>query len=561
MANKKIPAAASIDSEPRDTQIFLNSILENIPNMIFVKDAQHLRFVRFNRAGEELLGIPAKDMIGKNDFDFFPRQEADFFTKKDRDVLNEKKLVDIPEEPIHTKNKGLRYLHTKKIPIMDEHGHPLFLLGISEDITDQKNTAEALQTSYEQLDARVQKRTAELTALNEELRREVEERRRVEEALRESEERYRTVLSALNEGVILIDRHGRILAANPSAERILGFSKGQVLNATEREWGTVQEEGSTSLEEFFMARALRTGETTINAVTGLRRSDGRAIWLMGNTQPLFRINEKEPYAVVASFFDITERKEMEAQITKLNSELEQKVERRTEELTAANKELESFSYSVSHDLRAPLRAIEGFAGILMEDHAPKLEAEAKRLLETIRQNAKHMSQLIDDLLNFARVGRHPLAKQTIDLTRLVQSVIEETSELTVNQQVLVDLKPLSPALGDETLLRQVFRNLLSNAYKFSRLQKSPRVEIGCSLGGPHPIYYVRDNGVGFDMQYADKLFGVFQRLHSKSEFEGTGVGLAIVQRIVHRHGGKVWGESSPRGGATFYFTLPSVAPS
>ena len=513
--------------------------------MIFVKDARHLRFVRFNKAGEELLGIPASDMIGKNDYDFFPKKEADFFTRKDRAVLMGKKLVDIPEEPIHTKRKGLRYLHTKKIPIVDKAGRPQFLLGISEDITDKKTAAEALQKSYEEMESHVQERTGELQHIN--------------QALRDSEERYRTVLSALMEGVVLINAKGRILAANPSAERILGLSKDQIMSRTYKDphWGAVHENGSTSVEEFFTTRSLRTGEAYVNAVTGLRRADGQLIWLMGNTRPLFRPNEKTPYAVVASFFDITDRKEMEAQIQKLNSDLEQKVQHRTAELIAANKELESFSYSVSHDLRAPLRAIEGFAGILMEDHFKNLDGEAQRLLTVIRQNTRHMSQLIDDLLNFARIGRQNLTQKTIDVLELVHSVIEELHHYESQKKPEIVIKPPLPAvLGDTALLRQVFRNLLSNAFKFTRHHEKPRIEIGCQKEGPESVYYIRDNGVGFDMQYADKLFGVFQRLHSVKEFEGTGVGLAIVQRIIHRHGGRIWAEGKLEGGACFYFTLP-----
>jgi len=541
---------SSRDLHSGDMGLFLNSVLENIPDMIFVKDARHLRFVRFNKAGEELLGIPAAEMIGKNDYDFFPKHEADFFTNKDRAVLKGGKMVDIPEEPIHTKHKGVRYLHTKKIPILGKGGKPQFLLGISEDITDKKKATETLKKSNEELESRVEQRTGELQHIN--------------QALRDSEERYKTVLAALMEGVVLIDSKGRILAANPSAERILGFSKDQIMsrNYTDPEWGAVHEDGSSSVEEFFTGRSLRTGEAYVNAVTGLRRSDGRLIWLMGNTQPLFRPNEEAPYAVVASFFDITDRKEMEAQIQKLNAELEQKVQHRTAELSAANKELESFSYSVSHDLRAPLRAIEGFAGILMEDHVKKLDEEARRLLAVIRQNARHMSQLIDDLLNFARIGRQNLTRQTVDVLELVNSVVEELHEYDSRKKPEIVIKSPLPAVpGDHALLRQVFLNLLSNAFKFTRHHEKPRIEIGSQKQGLETIYYIRDNGVGFDMQYTDKLFGVFQRLHSVKEFEGTGVGLAIVQRIIHRHGGRIWAESKLESGASFYFTLPPPAAS
>jgi PAS domain S-box-containing protein len=528
-----------------EDEIFLKSILDNIPDMIFVKDAKNLRFVRFNKAGERLLGRKLKELIGKNDYDFFPKKEADFFTRKDRAVLRGRKLVDIPEEPIHTKKRGIRILHTKKIPLFDSSGKPLYLLGISEDITARKNAEEALRKSYEQMEMWVHERTAALSRINKELR--------------ESEERYRLLLSALAEGVVVIGSDGKIRSVNSGAERILGMKERELLGISiyDARWGVLHEDGTPSRpEEFFTVASLRTGKPFSNIVLGLHRGDGELVWLNGSTQPLFHPGELKPYAIVTSFFDVTSRRQMQAEIQTLNAELEQKVEQRTSELKAAISELEAFSYSVSHDLRAPLRAIEGFSGILLEEHAGSLDGEAKRLLQVVRNNSLHMSQLIDDLLSFSKIARKDFIKKRVPMKDLASLVAEDLK--AGSKSVSVTMERLPDAYGDTALLRQVWVNLLSNAFKFSRQNPSPRITVGSAVEGDETVYFVRDNGVGFDMKYIGKLFGVFQRLHSMEEFEGTGVGLAIVQRIIHKHGGRVWAEAHVGEGATFYFSLPKL---
>ncbi len=251
-----------------------------------------------------------------------------------------------------------------------------------------------------------------------------------------------------------------------------------------------------------------------------------------------------------SFNTMTERVEQARQ------ELEGRVESRTAELSAVNRELESFSYSVSHDLRAPLRAIVGFVQILEEDHGTSLDAEARRSLDRVKVNATRMGQLIDDLLAFAQITRVPLLRQRVDLTHLARTTAEEAIATATHPIELV-IEPLPPCTGEPALLKQVFANLISNAIKFTANAQRARVSIGATTNGD-TIYYVRDNGAGFDERFAEKLFGVFQRLHRTVEFEGTGVGLAIVQRIITRHGGRVWAEGKVDQGATFYFTLPSA---
>ena len=229
------------------------------------------------------------------------------------------------------------------------------------------------------------------------------------------------------------------------------------------------------------------------------------------------------------------------------------------QLENANQELEGFSYSVSHDLRAPLRVIDGFSLALLEDYGPSLPPEGKDLLARVRQQAQHMAQLIDDLLQFSRLGRKSLDVTSVDLAALAQAVVQELQQANADRKVEATVGPLPLAMGDRALLRQVLTNLIGNAFKFTRQRPDARVEIGAREDGGERVYYVKDNGAGFDMRYASKLFGVFQRLHPAADFEGTGVGLALVQRIVRRHGGRVWGEGRENEGATFSFTLGGAA--
>ncbi len=372
-----------LENEIKDTNHFLNAILENIPNMIFVKDAEELRFVRLNRAGEVLLGTGRENLLGKSDYDLFPIEQASAFVSKDRDVLLKGSMQDISEEIIQTKD-GDKWLHTKKIPITDETGNAQYLLGISEDIT-------------------------------------------------ESRDRLKTI---------------------------------QQLNA-----------------------------------------------------------------------------ELEKTITQLLS---------------ANKEMEAFTYSVSHDLRAPLRIIDGFGEILLKDYNDAFDEEGKHTLGVIMSNAKHMGQLIDDLLNLSRLGRTQVTVKKVDMREVVEDVIQAMGIMDPQvSKTEIRINALRQCSCDLSLIRQVWMNLISNAVKYSRTKGQPVVEIGWEDHNGKTVYYVKDNGVGFDMKYYKKLFGVFQRLHKLSEFEGTGVGLALVHRIIAKHGGRIWADAVENEGAVFYFTLPN----
>jgi signal transduction histidine kinase len=254
--------------------------------------------------------------------------------------------------------------------------------------------------------------------------------------------------------------------------------------------------------------------------------------------------------------EVAERKKAEAEIQALNDSLEKKVAERTTELQEANHSLETFNYSVSHDLQSPLRLVNGYAKILLKDYDDKLDDEGKHLLQSIHTNMSHMSRLVKDLLEFSRSGRVALAMEPVDMNEMVASIIDEVKKGEERPTAEIIVHDLDGSISDSHLIRQVWINLISNSIKFSCKRETPMIEIGTHVTEDQRVYYIRDNGVGFDMQYAPKLFDPFHRLHPKSEFEGSGIGLATAQRIISRHGGKIWADAKLNEGATFYFTIP-----
>jgi PAS domain S-box-containing protein len=383
--------------------------------------------------------------------------------------------------------------------------------------------------------------------------RDISEQQRAKESL----ERHAAILREQAQMLDLANVLGRdmedhVILWNAGMEKMYGWTKEEALGRVSHElFRSILPLPLGNIREILFSAGRWEGE--------LRhfRKDGRQI-VVASQWVLHRDAEGRPAAILEVNNDVTERREAEDQVRRMNMELEERVQDRTMELRQANQELEAFTYSVAHDLRAPLRHVDAFSRILSEDFGEFLPAEAQRYLENIRQGSRNMSQLVDDLLNLARVGRQELKRRPTALNPIVEEVKQELERETKGREIKWRIARLPVLECDAGLIKQVFTNLLSNAVKYTRPRPVAQIEVGAQDRDGEATLYVRDNGVGFSMKYADKLFGVFQRLHRQEEFEGTGVGLATVDRIVRKHGGRVWAESSLGKGATFYFTAPAL---
>jgi len=382
----------------------------------------------------------------------------------------------------------------------------------------------------------------------------VTDRKRNEAALRESEEKYRQLVEDANSIILRLGPDGTIWYVNEFAERFFGYDTGELLGRDVV--GTIVPQiDSEGRRTGDLVHTISRDPTayTVNQNENVRK-DGTPAYISWTNRAIFG-DDGSPLGILCVGNDITRLKEAEDENRQLYAELEERVRKRTEDLAAANRELESFTYTVSHDLRSPLRAIDGYTYILLHEHQPELTGSGKRYLNQISQNARRMARLIDDLLNFSRTGRQALAIRKIDPAVLVAEVLDDLAGERQGRDVRVTVGDLASCRADPALLKQVFANLIGNALKFTRNREVAEIEIGSSEETGGPVYYVRDNGVGFDQKYAKTLFQVFHRLHDAREYEGTGVGLAIVQRIIERHGGRCWVESEPGRGTTFFFTL------
>jgi PAS domain S-box-containing protein len=462
-------------------------------------------------------------------------------------------------------------------------------IGSCADITARKQYEDAQYRSRDELERRVHERTAEIAkaniALNEEVVRRrlaeeqflaahaetarlleearqsgrvllsvIEDQKEADASMRASEERFRRAVVYAPSPILLHAEDGEILQASNSWYEVSGYSReelGSIVDWTERAYGERKEFVRNEIDLLYALDGPQyEGDYVIRTKSGAYRT-----WEFSSA-PLGCLPDGRRL-VISMAIDVTERRLAEAEVHRFNAELEQRVMERTAELNSANKELEAFSYSVSHDLRAPLRAIDGFAGILADEHAQSLDAEGRRLLDVVRGEAGRMGQLIDDLLNFAHTARADMKRELIDMSALAGTIFREQAGRFFEREIKINITPMPPAWGDRALMTLVWANLISNAIKFTKYKTTAEIEIGSMRGDPgDACYYVKDNGAGFNMKYANKLFRVFQRLHDSASFEGTGVGLALAQRILLRHGGRLWAEGKVDEGAVFYFSIP-----
>ncbi|MCG6970314.1 MAG: PAS domain S-box protein [Gammaproteobacteria bacterium] len=491
----------------KESKDFVQAILDNSPTVIYAKDMAG-RYLLANKQFTRLLDANVEQILGKTDFDLFPHNVAKQFHDSDQNVLATRSMKKY--EQLIPNGNDLKIYITTKFCLFDKHDRASAICGISTDISD---------------------------------------RIRSEQRLKESEENLRSLANNAIDG-ILVNKKGKHVFTNQrmadmlntTVEDILGTDQDFVLHPDEK----------NNVTQRFQRRLKGQNEPIQYETLFIDRKSGEPVPV--ELTAFICQWDGEPSGVVF-VRDITDRKKTEAELKRYREQLEQMVSERTSELESAIRELESFSYSVSHDLRSPLRSIDGFSQLIMDDYRDRLDEQGIEYLTRVRKSAQRMAQLIDDILLLSRVSRHKLALTTVDLSKIATESVATLKELQNDRIVHVTIEPNMSARGDHRLLSIVMNNLLDNAWKYTGLIEQATIECGCKRENGKAIYFVADNGSGFDMQYAEKLFGPFQRLHGTDEFPGTGIGLATVKRIIDRHGGKVWAESQPGKGATFFFTL------
>lgn len=489
-------------------------IMDTIHDVIYALDTEG-RMIDFNRRFCEVTGLTEEQLRGKPALELFIEEDREAIATGIRQVL-ENGYGTAEGRVRHTDGTLTHFEYTGRL-LLDEQGSVAGLTGVGRDVT-ARNAAEA-------------------------------EVRRLHAEIARRERDRAMIMNTVNDVIYALDLKGRFISFNQRLNEATGLDDASLL-------------GKPVLELFVPEdRAIVTRAVNAVITSGyaadearIRHVDGHETYYEFTGRPLYD-DEGALIGVTGVGRDVNARRAAEEEIRRLNAGLEQRVRERTAELESANKELEAFSYSVSHDLRGPLRSIDGFSRALEEEYAALLDDTARDYLERVRRASGRMAELIDDLLRLARVGRHDMAHDRVDLTTLATRVAADLAEREPQRAVRFTAEPTPPALGDAHLLEAVLQNLIGNAWKFTARNPDPEVQFGYGENAGQMAWYVRDNGVGFDMRYATRLFQPFERLHSDRDFPGTGIGLATVARVVQRHGGRVWAQAQENAGATFYFTL------
>jgi PAS domain S-box-containing protein len=486
------------------------TLVENIPQKIFIKNKDY-RFMSINENFARDLGISPEEIVGKLDRDLFSNELADKYHADDVRIITTGKTEELEEKYVVDGKET--WVNTIKTPVRDKNGEIVGILGIFWDITMRKQAEEALKISKERLLFATEGANIGIWNWN------------------------------IVTGELIWSDQCKSLFGVPTDETMSYQRFSDALHPDDRErTDNAVKDTLDNHKDFDIEYRSLWPDESIHWLAakgrGFYDATGKAVRLEGIV------------------LDIAESKRKEEEIRKLNAELEDRVAKRTSQLEASNKELEAFSYSVSHDLRAPLRHVSGYVELLNKHFQSDLPEKGQHYLSSIADSVHIMGMLIDDLLQFSRTGRMEMHQSDFDMNEVVKEVIESLRKDNPDRKIDWVLGKLASVNGDEAMLRVVWTNLLNNAVKFTRTRKKARIEIGVRKENKELVFFVRDNGVGFDMQYAQKLFGVFQRLHPTEEFEGTGIGLANVQRIVLRQGGRTWAEAEPDKGAVFYFSIP-----
>jgi len=509
----------------RDSELRYRRLFEAARDGILILDAETGRIIDVNPFLVELLNFSHSEMMGKTVAELSPFKDIES-NKVMLERLQEDKYVRYEDLPLETRDG--RKIAVEFVSNVYQSGEQKVIQCNIRDITERKRIEQQLRASS--------KKIGDLESV-------------LEEQL--DSVRLAAIVESSDDAIIGKDLNGIVTSWNKGAEKIFGYPASEMIGVSIKRLIPADRHD----EEDQILRTIRRCENVEHFETRRVTKDGRLIDV-SLTSSAIKDASGKVVGVSKVARDITDRKAAVI-IRQENVNLEQRVLERTAQLQIANEELQAFSYSVSHDLRAPLRHILGFVALLQKEDGPSLSENSLNRLTTISQSAKRMGSLIDDLLAFSRIGRAELQKSDLELDELVRQTLGDFQAETKERNIAWDIHPLPTVRADRALLQMVLVNLISNAVKFTGARARPKIEIGCvpdSVG--ETVIFIRDNGAGFDARYADKLFGVFQRLHSQAEFEGTGIGLANVQRIIHRHGGRAWAEGVVDGGATFYFSIP-----